>query len=860
MTSSAFIFAFYPHTFLLNKTVALYEVSDFLKHIGGEGAFLVSRETAKAKECGMKIYPFNLGDIDGKEVTPPPGYRQGLVKAALEAPLTYGPTQGLPALRTALAKKMGAEYGIEVDLSHVSISASKSNIFKTEMMLLNRDSPFAYPVPGYPIYESVAKSKQAQLKPYSFTFTPNPLTQELEVDIDIESVKRSLDGGAKVLVLNDAQNPSGHTLSEASVNLLKNLLTSPEYSDVFVMFDIAYENIRFDGVSHVRTLIKELFEQGRAGILGTASKEDAITGERLGFTVFPKTPVTGNPAITTLVEAFNKLTSNIESSSPSSTQLAWLEAFGYGKNLPQNSRQFIFNTHTEFQRLIPQIDSALLGFISQGVDATTPADQWLGLQVQMNKIFADVGRLDPNATQEANLQKNLTILKERRDLLCEELQGIDGLFATKPNAGFYVWADVTQLMENLGFGKDTETFRKTVLAQTGVSFCSDIHFGDSHLAYPNQRFVRFAFSGIGKDDIREAMGIFKAWVDTRLAARDYFKSKQIAVIGGGPIGQVTAHRLQNTVGDVAGVSIVTRYSKGQIDAKGIRLTLPVPLLSKPNAIAEINELDGPQDVIFLSTQLLKFSGDVQRLVADLMPKLKQNTIIVCLQNGIDTGKELALALSPNFPNVVVARSIISVQIRDGLDEHRREDGSFSIPKEISWPIGPVLKIFNQIPAERLEDLGKALCGAGMKKMNAVSYETLRVLAWEKLIKNLGNYAALELATQGKGLTYGDVLQDSPEGKAARGKLKAAVGELISLAHDMGVSLEKSAEEYCKDVLKYLETSHICTTVNAFRKGKEMENLLSPLLINVSVGYYATLVEYSKRVDKLNQTKSLYDLK
>ena len=73
-------------------------------------------------------------------------------------------------------------------------------------------------------------------------------------------------------------------------------------------------------------------------------------------------------------------------------------------------------------------------------------------------------------------QAILDELKGRRDVLVEILNNIDGVEAHIPEAGFYVFPKVTELMKQTNFS-DPEEFRKTVLNETGVSFCGRHHFG-----------------------------------------------------------------------------------------------------------------------------------------------------------------------------------------------------------------------------------------------------------------------------------------------------------------------------------------------------------------------------------------------
>ena len=66
-------------------------------------------------------------------------------------------------------------------------------------------------------------------------------------------------------------------------------------------------------------------------------------------------------------------------------------------------------------------------------------------------------------------QDILDKLRIRRDIMVETMNSIEGVEAHSPEAGFYVFPKITNLMKRIGF-EDVEEFRKTVLRDTGVSF------------------------------------------------------------------------------------------------------------------------------------------------------------------------------------------------------------------------------------------------------------------------------------------------------------------------------------------------------------------------------------------------------
>ena len=111
-------------------------------------------------------------------------------------------------------------------------------------------------------------------------------------------------------------------------------------------------------------------------------------------------------------------------------------------------------------------------------------------------------------------QEIIDRLQGRRDILVKILNGIEGVEAHMPEAGFYVFPKITNLLQKLGFN-DGEEFRKVVLKETGVSFCGRHHFGRP-LESETDSYIRLAFSGIGKDDLQEGMNLFRNWVDSNI--------------------------------------------------------------------------------------------------------------------------------------------------------------------------------------------------------------------------------------------------------------------------------------------------------------------------------------------------------
>lgn len=103
----------------------------------------------------------------------------------------------------------------------------------------------------------------------------------------------------------------------------------------------------------------------------------------------------------------------------------------------------------------------------------------------------------------------LMTLRKRRDAAVAQLKDIDGVNMHIPSSTFYLWPDVSGLMERKGY-TDVEAFRNGVMEATGVSFCSRVQFGRIQPGETGH-YIRLAYSGIDVPAIEEGLGRFREW-------------------------------------------------------------------------------------------------------------------------------------------------------------------------------------------------------------------------------------------------------------------------------------------------------------------------------------------------------------
>jgi len=125
--------------------------------------------------------------------------------------------------------------------------------------------------------------------------------------------------------------------------------------------------------------------------------------------------------------------------------------------------------------------------------------------------FIQYGALEGLTGDQSGPHEIVRILKERRDACVELLDQIPGVSCFTPESTFYLFPNVSGLMARKGLTSYDE-LRRVALEETGVSFCTRLHFGR---ALPDEKdaYVRFAYSGIPVPLIEEGLGKLKAWAE-----------------------------------------------------------------------------------------------------------------------------------------------------------------------------------------------------------------------------------------------------------------------------------------------------------------------------------------------------------
>jgi len=249
-------------------------IAQRMSRIGTETAFAVSLEAGNLARQGKKIYPFHLGDMN---ILTPSVVMDAAVEAMKKGKTGYCPTAGIPDLREAVAKDVGEQRKLRLTADNVSIQpGGKPTIGKFIMAAMNPGDKVLYPNPGYPIYESQIEFHGGAGLPYGYKEARDGFI------LDMDVIHKGVQAGAKILIYNNYQNPTGASSPPEEMEELASLAVK---NDLFVLSDEAYFEIRYSGKPMSIASFPGMAE--RTVILYTFSKKFAMTGWRLGAAVGP---------------------------------------------------------------------------------------------------------------------------------------------------------------------------------------------------------------------------------------------------------------------------------------------------------------------------------------------------------------------------------------------------------------------------------------------------------------------------------------------------------------------------------------------------------------------------------------------
>lgn len=244
--------------------------------IGEENAFAVLARATELQRQGKDIINLGIGQPD---FPTPEHIVEAAVKALRDGHHGYTPANGILPLREAVAADLHKRFSVNVSPEEVMIvPGGKVTMFMAILMFGEPGAEILYPDPGFPIYRSMIEYTGA-------TPVPVPIREENGFAFSAEETLALITPKTRLLIVNSPANPTGGVTPKAEVDKLVAGLA--KFPDVAVMSDEIYDQMLYDGEKHV-CLLSYPEIRDRLILLNGWSKTYAMTGWRMGFSVWPK--------------------------------------------------------------------------------------------------------------------------------------------------------------------------------------------------------------------------------------------------------------------------------------------------------------------------------------------------------------------------------------------------------------------------------------------------------------------------------------------------------------------------------------------------------------------------------------------
>ncbi len=197
-------------------------------------------------------------------------------KAAMDAGTNiYTPTEGLPALRNAIAAKMERFYGVKIEgMRNVLVSDGATGAFYAACLaLLNPGDEVIMFEPYYGYHRATLQLAGAVPK---FVRLEAPQWQ-----LEMATLEAAVTEKTRALVICNPANPSGKVFTRSE---LEQLGSFAQKHDLIVFSDEMYEHFLYDGAEHIPAMAIETLRERTVTISGF-SKVFSVTGWRLGYAV-----------------------------------------------------------------------------------------------------------------------------------------------------------------------------------------------------------------------------------------------------------------------------------------------------------------------------------------------------------------------------------------------------------------------------------------------------------------------------------------------------------------------------------------------------------------------------------------------
>jgi len=295
------------------------QLSNAIDNLKASSTVAFNTQARELAQRGVDVVAMTAGEPDFQ----PPEHVLAAAHEAIDKGLTkYTATEGMLALREAVAAKFRRENGLSYSADQIIVSSGgKQVLYNAFMATLNPGDEVVLLAPywvSYPAQIQLAGGVTVPVQTEAASgFIPDP-----------KAVRRAITPRTRAIVINSPCNPTGAVYPAEVIRALAELAAEHE---LWLITDDLYEHLIYEGSFTAAAQ----FYPDRTLIVHGASKAYALTGWRIGYGAGPKA----------LIASMNRLQGQVTSNASAVAQYATIAAL----TEVEKTRAFIDMTKQAYQ-------------------------------------------------------------------------------------------------------------------------------------------------------------------------------------------------------------------------------------------------------------------------------------------------------------------------------------------------------------------------------------------------------------------------------------------------------------------------------------------------------------------------------
>ena len=252
-----------------------FDFADRVERVSPSATLAISNKAAALEAEGVDVVDLSVGEPD---FDTPQNIKDAAEQALEEGKTGYTTSQGIPALREAIAEKLAGDglgfYGPE----NVMVTpGGKQALYEVFQTLIDDGDEVALLDPAWVSYEAMAKLAGGTLN------RVDTAQYDFRLEDALGDLTEAVTDETELLVVNSPANPTGAVYSETALEGVRDIAVK---HDVTVISDEIYKEITYD--AKATSLGSLTGMKDRTVTLNGFSKAYAMTGWRLGYFAAPE--------------------------------------------------------------------------------------------------------------------------------------------------------------------------------------------------------------------------------------------------------------------------------------------------------------------------------------------------------------------------------------------------------------------------------------------------------------------------------------------------------------------------------------------------------------------------------------------